>query len=53
MRRTLEGGVLRKPMGSFRRRDSTRLNGRFLGTNPGIVKTLDGLKTTVGFGGSL
>ncbi len=48
--KNLEGGVLRKPMGSFRN-EIDPLDGRFLGTNPGIVKTLDGLKTT-GFGGS-
>ena len=45
-----DGGVLRKQMGTFRN-EVNPANGRFLGTNPGIVKTLDGLKT-VGFGGS-
>jgi len=45
-----DGGVLRKQMGTFRN-EVNPLNGRFLGTNPGIIKTLDGLKT-VGFGGS-
>jgi type IV pilus assembly protein PilY1 len=42
-----DGGVLRKAVGSFTN-EVNASTGQFLGTDPGIIKTLDGLKT-VGF----
>ncbi len=48
--KNIDGGVLRKQMGSFRN-EITTSNGVFTNVDPGIVKTLNGFKTT-GFGGS-
>ena len=48
--KNVDGGVLRKAMGSFRN-EVNASTGQFLNTDPGIIKTLNGLKT-VGFGGS-
>ncbi len=44
-----DGGVLRKQVGTFRNEVDTN-NGRFLGTDPGIIHTLDRLSVT-GFEG--
>ena len=45
-----EGGVLRKRVGTIRD-EINSTNGAFLNVNPGIIKTLDGLRI-VGFGGN-
>jgi type IV pilus assembly protein PilY1 len=48
--KNIDGGVLRKAMGSFRNEVNAN-NGTFTNVDPGIVRTLNGLRTT-GFGGS-
>ena len=48
--KNIDGGVLRKAMGSFRNEVNAN-DGTFTNVDPGIIKTLNGLKT-VGFGGS-
>jgi type IV pilus assembly protein PilY1 len=45
-----QGGVLRKQVGTFKNEVNTS-TGQFLGTNPGIIRTLDRLRTT-GFQGN-
>ncbi|MCS6946480.1 MAG: hypothetical protein NZM12_02555, partial [Steroidobacteraceae bacterium] len=48
--RNIDGGVLRKKVGTIRNEIDPN-DGRFLGTNPGIIRTLDALRTA-GFVGS-